>query len=325
MSDGQLARLVSEGRDCLNESARNALDQELRERGLTDDCLAQEYPSPHIQPDALQRPSKRLSIEHFRLKGALRPWQMAAIALSLVAALTMTVMNLREAKMDQLYRTVLTGIDSREQRAAFNKLVTYRGRHACKLVLGIARARNMLDGDIQIDAVRFLGERGDSETAQLLATLLSPYEGIAVRAAVADSLLKLPCFAQCVRSVLDYRERIWRGDPSLENMFGVASKEIDEQLTQTDRKLDRLLLNHKRDTLAVLLETYGLGTIAVSPFALQEIEQLKLKEACEFLRVGQGVKVTPDVAHLFPSLDKAWHQINATRQELNCEVPPSAP
>ena len=39
MTEGELARLVSEGRDSLNSLAREALDVELRKRGLTEKDL----------------------------------------------------------------------------------------------------------------------------------------------------------------------------------------------------------------------------------------------------------------------------------------------
>jgi hypothetical protein len=47
MSDGELAQLVSEGRDNLNPLAREALERELRNRGLNEERLAQEYPAQH--------------------------------------------------------------------------------------------------------------------------------------------------------------------------------------------------------------------------------------------------------------------------------------
>ena len=43
MSDGELARLVSEGRDSLTQQAAQALDDELHARGLNDGLLAHEY------------------------------------------------------------------------------------------------------------------------------------------------------------------------------------------------------------------------------------------------------------------------------------------
>jgi hypothetical protein len=282
MSDGQLAQLLSDGRDSLNDPARDALDRELKKRGLTDDLLAQEYPSekqrePHIPPDAPHRPLQRLSIEDLRLKGIVRPWQMAVIVLTFASTVTFTVMKRREAKLDQLYRTVMMSIDSTPSRAAFNQLVTYRGRYARELVLRIATTRNMLDlGNSQVEAIRVLGERGDPEAAGRLAELLRPYQGLAVREAVADSLLKLPCFSECIHSVLDYRERMWRGEPSVESILGAIPKGIDEERLRVNRKLDRVLLDHKGDTLAVLVQTYGLGEITVSPFALYVVDQLKL-------------------------------------------------
>jgi hypothetical protein len=331
MSDGQLAQLVSEGRDSLNDPARDAFDRELEKRGLTDDLLAQEYPpekprEPHMPPDAPHRFLQRLSIEDLRLKGVVRPWQIAVIVLTLALTVTFTVMKRREAKLDQLYRTVMTSIDSTDSRGAFNQLVRYRGRHARKLVLRIATTRNMLDlGNSQLEAIRVLGERGDPEAAERLAGLLRPYQGLAVREAVADSLLKLPCLSECIHSVLDYRERMWRGEPSVESILGAIPKGIDEQRLQLDRKLDRILLDHERETLAVLVQTYGLGEITVSPFALYLIDRLKLKEACSLLGIDQWGKAVPYEEKLFPGVAKVRQQISATREQLNCEGLPSAP
>jgi hypothetical protein len=331
MSDDQLAQLVSEGRDSLNDTARDALEQELKKRGLTDELLAQEHPpekpqKPHMPSDATHPPSQRLTIEDLRLKGIARPWQIAVIVLTLASTVAFTVMKQREAKLDQLYRTVTTGIDSARSSAALNELLTYRGRYALGLVLRIATTRNMLDlGNSQIEAIRVLGERGDAETAEGLAGLLRPYQGLAVREAVASSLLKLPCFSNCIRLVLDYRERIWRGEPSVESILGAIPEGIDEQRLQVDRKLDRVLLDNKRDTLAVLVQTYGLREITVSPFALHLVGQLNLKEACSLLAIDKWGPAVPDEEKLFLGVAKVRQQISVTRQQLNCDGLPSAP
>jgi len=124
MSDGELAQLVSEGRDSLNDDAVQALNTELEKRGLTDDVLAQEYPmskpTPPVQSNAPRRAQQRLSIEDFRL---LRPWQIVVIGLALVSTITFTILRQREAKQDQLYRTVVTSIDTTESGAAFKSLL----------------------------------------------------------------------------------------------------------------------------------------------------------------------------------------------------------
>lgn len=322
MSDGELARLVSEGRDSLNDEAVQALNGELERRGLTDDLLAQEYPmskaTPPAQSNVPRRPQQRLSIKDFRL---LRPWQIVVIALALVSTITFTIMRQREAKQDRLYWTVVTSIDTTKSRAAFNELITYRGGHLTQLVLRIATRNQPVS--TQTEAIRFLAQTGDSETADRLAGLLRPYQGLAVRDAVADSLLRLPCLAECIRAVLDYRERMWREEPSVETLFGgKIPNEYAEEKRELDGKLDRVLLNHRQETLKALVDIYGLGEMAVSPFALHLTGQLKLIEACRLLGIDERFRPAANEQTLFPRIAKVRMQINATRRELNCESSP---
>jgi len=192
-----------------------------------------------------------------------------------------------------------------------------------QLVLRIAtRSRPVLFDTTQTQAIRFLGQTGDSETADRLAGLLRPYRGLAVREAVADSLARLPCLAECIRAVLDYRERMWRGEPSVETLLGgEIPNEIAEQKQELDRKLDRVLLNHRQEMLMALIHTYGLGEMAVAPFALHLTGQLKLTEACGLLRIDERFRPAPDEQTLFPRIAEERIQINATRKELNCETP----
>jgi hypothetical protein len=84
----------------------------------------------------------------------------------------------------------------------------------------------------------------------------------------------------CVRFVLHYLERIWRGERGIEDRFPDA--EPTQQLLEGDI-LDMLyesLNQNKLSTLGVLTDIYGLGTINPSPFTLFLIEKIRLKEAC---------------------------------------------
>ena len=58
MSDGELAQLVSEGRDNLNPLAREALDRELRSRGLAEK-LAEDLPASAPTPRPVVPPPKQ--------------------------------------------------------------------------------------------------------------------------------------------------------------------------------------------------------------------------------------------------------------------------
>jgi hypothetical protein len=317
MSDGELARLVSQGRDSLTEQAAKALDEELKMRGLNDDLLAHEYPTAKPtssdQHNAPQFPPRQELVEDVR---KLRSWQVMVVVLTFVSALTFIMLRQREAKQDELYEKVVTNLGNPESHSAFNELITYRGAHARQLILKIARDESGLFDTMPTDAIRVLGQTGDSETADRLALLVRPWRGLAVRAAAADSLLKLPCSPECVHSLLDYKERKWRGDLSVETILDTdIPNETREKENEIDQKLDRLLLNNRRDTLRILIEIYGLGEIEVSPFALHLIRELKLTEACRLMKADKSFPV-PGERTLFPRLAEAQEQINATRQQV---------
>jgi hypothetical protein len=80
MSDGELAKLISDGRDSLNDLARKALDQELQKRGLTEEQLAQEYPAERKFDTQQAHPqdAHRLAVKDFRLTG-VRRWQLVVM------------------------------------------------------------------------------------------------------------------------------------------------------------------------------------------------------------------------------------------------------
>jgi NADH:ubiquinone oxidoreductase subunit 6 (subunit J) len=59
MSDGELAELITAGRDSLNEEAKHAFHAELRKRGLTLAALREQYP-PELPPTEIERePAER--------------------------------------------------------------------------------------------------------------------------------------------------------------------------------------------------------------------------------------------------------------------------
>jgi len=81
MSDGQLAQLVSEGRDNLTPPAREALDRELQKRGLNEQSLAQEYPAQHQHSSPADAPPAARSTGESKMK------TIAAIAIFILVAI----------------------------------------------------------------------------------------------------------------------------------------------------------------------------------------------------------------------------------------------
>jgi hypothetical protein len=168
MSDGELARLVSEGRDSLTEQAAQALNDELRERGLNDDLLALEYPTAKPVCSDQERPSqthrRRALLEDVRKLG---PWRIIFLVGAFASTITPILLRQREATQDELYRKVLINRGTPESRSAFNQLITSRGSHARELILNLATSKSPLGDTTQTDAIRVLGQTGDSDVGSV--------------------------------------------------------------------------------------------------------------------------------------------------------------
>ncbi len=326
MSEAELRKLAGDAAQ-LTDEARQVLGEEIAHRGLDISLvMTQESEAKSRWSDgSIGLQQKHWSLAHFRLTEVKR-WQLAIVLLSLIAAVISLAIGQRKARLDDLYKTAVTMLDTAKARTAFKELATYRWNYANELVLRIATTNNPLDAFTgnQEAAIKLLGERGDPHTAEQLARLLRPYQGLAVRHAVADGLVKLPCSPECIRLVLDYEERMWRGDPVSENMMvREPIPEIERERQEIDRQLRAVLLRQKTDTIRALVQTYGLGDMTVSPFGLYMVVQLRLKDACSLLALDQQSRPVPDEQAVMPRLADMRRSVNAARKELNCPSPGS--
>ena len=198
----------------------------------------------------------------------------------------------RNKAMDRLYAEAEGYLPyyrgSRESQDAVKKLATYRGRRSTSMLLYIALRHNPLAPEAQTEAIKALRERQDSEIAAALANLLQPHEGLRTRQAAAAALKDLPCKGACIRSILHYLERIWRGELNYEDSILHAGSEDVAASLREDQKvlygtLYSVLQREKSETLANLAEVYGLGSVNPSPFALDLVSHLGVHEACQYL------------------------------------------
>ena len=58
---------------------------------------------------------------------------------------------------------------------------------------------------------------------------------------------------------------------------------LEEDQKQVVLSLNGVLAQHKDDVLQILTTNYGLGSEEPSPFSLQMVERLQLREACDHL------------------------------------------
>jgi hypothetical protein len=166
-------------------------------------------------------------------------------------------------------------------------------------------------------AIALLGKRRDVEVSRKLANLLQPYENLGTRKAIADALFEGGCSIPCIRLVLHYRERIWRGEPDSEERIPPVSTFVISQRAAINEKLNQTLLKQPDLTLSVLQSTYGLGSDDPSPFALALVEELKLKNACGSLihsqeagskLVNMGYIEPVELSHVIAKLECAHGQ-----------------
>ena len=209
----------------------------------------------------------------------------------------------------------------KESREAVKKLATYPGRRSTNMLLNIALGHNVLVAEAQIDAMKALRERRDPEVANVLASRLQPFEGLATRQAVTETLQNLPCKDECIHYILHYLERVWRGEKNYEDetIFPPGSEnwKADQQKSQQDlyAGLYSILQREKVETLASLAGIYGLGSDDPSPFSLDLLSHIGLHEACPYL--SQSKKLIEERSPDFYKGPR--HELQATIESLNCE------
>jgi hypothetical protein len=178
---------------------------------------------------------------------------------------------------------------SAESQAAVKLLATYRGQRSLSMLLDIALRQNPLAPEAQTEAIKALTRRKDPQIAVTLAGLLQPQEGLDTRKAAAAALQNLPCNRECIASILHYLERIWRGEPNIEDRWVLgpgnepvlANYRAGQQAVYDN--LYSVLRREKKETFTTLVNVYGLGSVVASPFALDLVSRLELHEACPYL------------------------------------------
>lgn len=217
---------------------------------------------------------------------------------SLVLA-TLFLISRRNAAMNRLYEEAAghgPGRRPTEAEIAVRRLAEYRGSRCTGMLLAIA-----LDVDgtgmpgAQAEAIKALRARGGAEEAVELAKLLRPHRELEIRWAVGAALRDLPCPRDCISSVLDYLERVWRGEPNFEDLLPFTPYLENERAglrreqQSLYENLHGVLKQHKLLTLECLEILYGLGSADVSPFALQLTSRIRLQDACPLLLQSEHI------------------------------------
>lgn len=261
-------------------------------------------------------------LEMRKIRGKLLVCGGALLAIAVVAFL---YDSYRNGVMTRLYAEAVGHPPyyrgSVESQAAVRSLAAYRGRRSTVMLLDLALRQNPLAPEAQTEAIKALRDRKDPDIAIALANLLQPHEGMGTRQAVATALKDLPCKGDCIRSVLHYLERVWRGEPNEEDRIvfppGTENLRSGQQTSQQVLygTLYSVLHREKIETLTNLVQVYGLGSDDPSSFALDLLSRIQLHEGCPYLlQSDQSIKNSPSGLYTAPP-----KELQAAIASLNCK------
>src|SRR5271169_4558338 len=113
----------------------------------------------------------------------------------------------RNTRIDALARAAL---DKKPDVEAVKRLASYSGQRSSELLLVVASGAPSEPN--RLAALQALVDRKDAVRVSRLSELLLPPESFAVRQALANAIYQTGCTPECVRNILYFQERMWRGD-----------------------------------------------------------------------------------------------------------------
>src|SRR5271165_6056259 len=210
----------------------------------------------------------------------------------------------RNARIDALARAAL---DKKPDVEAVKRLASYSGQRAGELLLVVASGAPTQE--TRLAALQALVDRKDAARVSRLSGLLVPPESFAMRQALANAVYQTGCSVECVRNVLYFEERMWRGDRPAEETQANPPAGLSEKEQELQTALDEILRKNKPALGAVLERTYGLAGPFPSPFAVEIVTRMGITEACPllmrtYLTVQENVKASPEYKNVADAVDK---------------------
>jgi hypothetical protein len=209
-----------------------------------------------------------------------------ALSLAVVVIAAVTVAGIRQHRHSEASRSVEILRDwartTKEQEEALAALKDDGEPQITKALIEILTASQTSPLTREM-IIPVLAVRRDPEIPEVLSELLQPHGPLAIRRRAVDALGRLECPPTCVRRVLHYKERIWRGDVTSE-LDGFqqndGTKEFQAEEAAINEDLNSVLQHNRVATMKELQSIYGLGSLHPSYFALYLSQELTLPEAC---------------------------------------------
>lgn len=225
-----------------------------------------------------------------------------AIILILLAGTAFTTW--RNARIDALARSAM---DKKGDVNTVKRLSSYSGQRSADL-LGVVAAGAQVQ-EVRLAALHALVNRKDAARLSRLSDMMLPSESLAVRRALANAIYQTGCSVECVRNLLYFEERMWRGDRASEETAANPPAGLSEKEQELQTAIDEVLRTNKSALGVVLEKTYGLNSAFPSPFAVEVVSRLGVTEACPllmrtYLTVHENVKASPEYKNVAGAVEK---------------------
>jgi len=225
-----------------------------------------------------------------------------AIILILLAGMAFT--SWRNARIDALARSAM---DATSAPTAVKKLASYKGERAGELLLVVASAAPVEQN--RLAALQALVARKDVARVSRLSELILPTENFEFRQALANAIYQTGCSLDCVKHILYFQERMWRGDRPAEESRAKPAPGLSEKEQELQTALDEILRKNKPALGVVLEKTYGLNTLFPNPFAIEVVTRLGVTEACPllmktYLSVNEDVRASAEYRNVADAVEK---------------------
>jgi hypothetical protein len=232
-----------------------------------------------------------------------KPRRLGILIIVIVLAAT-AFTTWRNARIDALARAAL---DKKPDVEAVKRLASYSGQRASELLLVVVSGAPTQEN--RLAALQALVDRKDAARVSRLSELLLPPESFAVRQALANAIYQTGCSPECVRNILYFEERMWRGDRPSEEAEANPPAELAEKEKELQSALDEILRKNKAALGVMLQRVHGLAGPFPSPFAIEMVARLGLTEACPllmrtYLTVHENVKESPEYKNVADAVDK---------------------
>jgi hypothetical protein len=210
----------------------------------------------------------------------------------------------RNARIEALGRSAL---GNKSDVNTVKRLASYSGERSGEWLLLVASGAQ--NPENRLAALQALVARKDAARVSRLSEFVLPTETLPMRQAIANAIYQTGCSPECVKNILYYEERIWRGDRPAEMTDANPPAGLSEKEKELQTALDEILRKNKPALGAVLEKIYGLAGPFPSPFAVDVVTRLGLTEACPllmrtYLTVKENVKASPEYKNVADAVDK---------------------